>query len=192
MSPGSVKTMFNELDDDLKKAATTKFDIDNACDSEEFDIEDEVDDSHDYSDPGNVFIDEDNIIDECDIDVSLFKVSKSVDLGTYRSCSMRENDLDVIDNNEFKSDMDYVQKKKLKEYRKQLMVKEDGKANSDVLLNNMCEVFNGRIVGGTHKPIITGLEYVEEYCMKRIVNVENVIAKNDMLVFYKCHLTLLC
>ncbi|GKD12260.1 hypothetical protein Tco_1196667, partial [Tanacetum coccineum] len=39
------------------------------------------------------------------------------------------------------------------------------------LLLNICEVFNGKIVG------ITLLEYIGEYCMKRIVNVQGVIDK---------------
>ncbi|GKD67302.1 hypothetical protein Tco_1309410 [Tanacetum coccineum] len=44
-----------------------------------------------------------------------------------------ENDLDVIDNNEFESDcgyeddVNYVRKKKLREYMKQLRAKEDAK-----------------------------------------------------------------
>ena len=52
-----------------------------------------------------------------------------------------------------------------------------GRAHSDVLLNNMCEVFNGKLVGGRHQPIITALEYVREYCMQRIVNVVHTIDK---------------
>lgn len=54
-----------------------------------------------------------------------------------------------------------------------------GRANFDVLLNNMCQVFYGKIVGGMNKPIITALEYIIEYCMKRIVNVLNVIGKSN-------------
>ncbi|GJU62560.1 heat stress transcription factor B-4-like protein [Tanacetum coccineum] len=52
-----------------------------------------------------------------------------------------------------------------------------GRAKSDLLLNNICEVFNGKIVGGRDKPVITLLEYIREYCMKRIVNVQGVIDK---------------
>ncbi|GJU27684.1 heat stress transcription factor B-4-like protein [Tanacetum coccineum] len=52
-----------------------------------------------------------------------------------------------------------------------------GRAKSDLLLNNICEVFNGKIVGGRDKPMITLLEYIREYCMKRIVNVQGVIDK---------------
>ncbi|GJY95913.1 hypothetical protein Tco_0512274 [Tanacetum coccineum] len=46
------------------------------------------------------------------------------------------------------------------------------RAKSDLLLNNICVVFNGKIVGGRDKPVITLLEYIREYCMKRIVNVQ--------------------
>ncbi|GKB45577.1 hypothetical protein Tco_0896330 [Tanacetum coccineum] len=52
-----------------------------------------------------------------------------------------------------------------------------GKAKSDLLLNNICEVFNGKIVRGRDKLVITLLEYIREYCMKRIVNVKGVIYK---------------
>ncbi|GJU77103.1 heat stress transcription factor B-4-like protein [Tanacetum coccineum] len=52
-----------------------------------------------------------------------------------------------------------------------------GRAKSNLLLNNICEVFNGKIVGGRDKPVITLLEYIREYCMKRIVNVQSVIDK---------------
>ncbi|GJT28202.1 hypothetical protein Tco_0908477 [Tanacetum coccineum] len=53
----------------------------------------------------------------------------------------------------------------------------NGRAKSDLLLNNICEVFNGKIVGGKDKPVITLLEYIMEYYMKRIVNVQSVIDK---------------
>ncbi|GKB88972.1 heat stress transcription factor B-4-like protein [Tanacetum coccineum] len=52
-----------------------------------------------------------------------------------------------------------------------------GRAKSDLLLNNICEVFNSKIVRGRDKPMITLLEYIMEYCMKRIVNVQGVIDK---------------
>lgn len=48
-----------------------------------------------------------------------------------------------------------------------------------MLLNNMCEVLNGKIVDGRDKPIITALEFIREYCMKRIVNVGKVIVKTN-------------
>ncbi|GJW58510.1 putative RNA-directed DNA polymerase [Tanacetum coccineum] len=39
------------------------------------------------------------------------------------------------------------------------------------------KIFNGKIVGGSGKPVITLLEYTREYCMKRIINVQSVIEK---------------
>ncbi|GJU67501.1 hypothetical protein Tco_1253760 [Tanacetum coccineum] len=52
-----------------------------------------------------------------------------------------------------------------------------GRAHSDVLLNNICEAFNGKIVQGSDEPIITTLEFIRDCCMKRIVNVLKVIDK---------------
>ncbi|GKB75387.1 hypothetical protein Tco_0942282, partial [Tanacetum coccineum] len=57
------------------------------------------------------------------------------------------------------------------------LVEVESRAKSDLLLNNICEVFNGKIVGGRDKPVITLLEYIREYYMKRIVNVQGVINK---------------
>ncbi|KAI3744887.1 hypothetical protein L1987_57983 [Smallanthus sonchifolius] len=51
------------------------------------------------------------------------------------------------------------------------------RSKSDVLLNNMCEVFNAKLVEGRDKPIISALEYVREHMMKRIANVSMVIDK---------------
>ncbi|GJY11901.1 hypothetical protein Tco_0381210 [Tanacetum coccineum] len=51
------------------------------------------------------------------------------------------------------------------------------RAKSDLFLNNICEVFNGKIVGGRDKLVIILLEYIREYCMKRIVNIQSVIDK---------------
>nr|GEY36711.1 hypothetical protein [Tanacetum cinerariifolium] len=47
----------------------------------------------------------------------------------------------------------------------------------DLLLNNICQVFNGKIVRGRDKLVIILLEYIKEYCMKRIMNVQGVIDK---------------
>ncbi|KAK9056764.1 hypothetical protein SSX86_024127 [Deinandra increscens subsp. villosa] len=52
-----------------------------------------------------------------------------------------------------------------------------GRSTSDILLNNLCEVFNRQLTGGRDKPIITCLEYIREYLMKRIVGVHKLIAK---------------
>ncbi|XP_035842103.1 uncharacterized protein LOC118488828 [Helianthus annuus] len=49
-----------------------------------------------------------------------------------------------------------------------------GRALSDVILNNMCEVFNSKILDARDKPVITLLEFIREYLMRRIVNVLRV------------------
>ncbi|KAK1425488.1 hypothetical protein QVD17_20840 [Tagetes erecta] len=53
-----------------------------------------------------------------------------------------------------------------------------GKAKCDILLNNLCEVFNKQLVGGRDKPIITCLEYIREYMMKRIIGVHKLISNS--------------
>ncbi|KAI3757304.1 hypothetical protein L6452_04838 [Arctium lappa] len=57
-----------------------------------------------------------------------------------------------------------------------------GRPHCDVLLNNMCKVFNRQLIDGCDTPIITTLEYIREYLMKRIVNVGMVIAKSEGLL----------
>ncbi|GKD71229.1 hypothetical protein Tco_1325319, partial [Tanacetum coccineum] len=54
-----------------------------------------------------------------------------------------------------------------------------GRAKSDILLNNLCEYFNGKILDARDAPIITALEYIREYLMRRMVNVIAVINKTD-------------
>lgn len=46
-----------------------------------------------------------------------------------------------------------------------------------MLINNICEVFNGQLVDGRDQPIIACLELIREYLMKRFVAVQKVIAK---------------
>jgi hypothetical protein len=53
-----------------------------------------------------------------------------------------------------------------------------GRALSDVLLNNMCEVFNGKIVEGKDKL----LEFIREYLMRRIFTVLKNIDKSEGLL----------
>ena len=48
---------------------------------------------------------------------------------------------------------------------------------SDMLLNNLWEVFNSKLIEGRDKPIISCLEYIMEYMMKRICNVVKVQSK---------------
>nr|GEV40252.1 hypothetical protein [Tanacetum cinerariifolium] len=54
-----------------------------------------------------------------------------------------------------------------------------GKAKSNILLNNMCEVLNRKLVDRKDKPIITSLEYIRGYLMKRIVIVQKLQDKCD-------------
>ncbi|KAJ0833773.1 putative Zinc finger, SWIM-type [Helianthus annuus] len=51
-----------------------------------------------------------------------------------------------------------------------------GRAKCDMLLNNICEVFNKQLVQGRDKPVITCLEFIREYLMKRIVMVHKMQA----------------
>ncbi|XP_071699242.1 uncharacterized protein [Rutidosis leptorrhynchoides] len=53
------------------------------------------------------------------------------------------------------------------------------RALSDVLLNNMCEVLNKCLLEARDKPIITALEYVREYLMRRIIVVKVKLSKAD-------------
>ncbi|KAL4568508.1 hypothetical protein LXL04_024122 [Taraxacum kok-saghyz] len=51
------------------------------------------------------------------------------------------------------------------------------RAISDILLNNLCEVFNSKLIQARDKPIISCLEFIRQYLMKRICNVLKVIGK---------------
>nr|GEX27349.1 hypothetical protein [Tanacetum cinerariifolium] len=53
------------------------------------------------------------------------------------------------------------------------------RTKSDVLLNKMFEVFNGKLVAGRDRPIIATFEFAREYLMKRIVNVNKLIDRCD-------------
>ncbi|KVH93579.1 hypothetical protein Ccrd_004371 [Cynara cardunculus var. scolymus] len=44
-------------------------------------------------------------------------------------------------------------------------------SHTDILLNNICEVFNKQLLDARYKPICSTLEYIRVYLMKRIVNV---------------------
>ena len=54
-----------------------------------------------------------------------------------------------------------------------------GRAHCDLLINNVCEVFNRQLLDARDSPIITALEHVREYLMKRIVIVQKIIEKCD-------------
>ncbi|GKC14471.1 hypothetical protein Tco_1011253 [Tanacetum coccineum] len=52
-------------------------------------------------------------------------------------------------------------------------------AHCDLLINNICEVFNRQLLEAKDSPIITALEHVREYLMKRIVVIQKIIEKCD-------------
>nr|GEZ18094.1 hypothetical protein [Tanacetum cinerariifolium] len=56
------------------------------------------------------------------------------------------------------------------------------RARCDLLINNVCEVFNRQLLDARDSPIITALEFMREYLMKRIVIVQKVIQKCDGLL----------
>ena len=53
---------------------------------------------------------------------------------------------------------------------------------SDILLNNLCESFNGAIVHARDKPIITLLEMIRCYIMKRVESKLAYVSKWKHLV----------
>ena len=57
-----------------------------------------------------------------------------------------------------------------------------GRAHTDCLLNNLCEVFNSKIEDSRDQPIITCLEYIREYLMKRLCVVQAAINKCETLL----------
>ncbi|KAL4562472.1 hypothetical protein LXL04_034678 [Taraxacum kok-saghyz] len=57
-----------------------------------------------------------------------------------------------------------------------------GRAHTDSLLNNLCEVFNSKIEDARDQPIITCLEYIREYLMKRLCVVQAAINKCETLL----------
>ena len=54
-----------------------------------------------------------------------------------------------------------------------------GRARCEILINNLCVAFKSKLIDGRDKQIIGCLEYIREYLMKRIMNVEHVIDKSD-------------
>nr|KAJ0226538.1 hypothetical protein LSAT_V11C100017040 [Lactuca sativa] len=52
-----------------------------------------------------------------------------------------------------------------------------GKAHCDALLNNLCETLNSKIFKGRDKPIITCLEFIREYIIKKLLIIQNTIDK---------------
>nr|GEU53953.1 hypothetical protein [Tanacetum cinerariifolium] len=61
--------------------------------------------------------------------------------------------------------------------------KKMGRAKCDLPINNICEVFNRQLVDGGDQPIITCLEYIVEYSMKRIVATEYNVQWNGGFLY---------
>ena len=57
-----------------------------------------------------------------------------------------------------------------------------GRSHCYALLTNLCDSFNSKLGEGCDTPIITCLEFIEEYIMKKIVNVEKEIARAASLL----------
>ncbi|XP_023735921.1 uncharacterized protein LOC111883830 [Lactuca sativa] len=57
-----------------------------------------------------------------------------------------------------------------------------GRAHTDCLLNNLCEVFNSKLDEGWDKPFISCLEYIRVYLMKRLCVVQKEIDKCEGLL----------
>ena len=58
-----------------------------------------------------------------------------------------------------------------------IVYQKTGRAKCEILVNNLCESLNSKLLDGRDKPIIGCLEYIREYLMKRTVNVQNFIDK---------------
>nr|KAJ0204430.1 hypothetical protein LSAT_V11C500267940 [Lactuca sativa] len=52
-----------------------------------------------------------------------------------------------------------------------------GRSHCQMLLNNMCEIFNGKLIDVIDKPIISALEYIREYLMRGVCSIQKAIDK---------------
>ena len=52
-----------------------------------------------------------------------------------------------------------------------------GRCHCDLLLNKVCEVFNRQLIEARDQPIITALEYIQKYLMKRKMKFNKIMAK---------------
>ncbi|KAL4588918.1 hypothetical protein LXL04_001818 [Taraxacum kok-saghyz] len=141
----------------------------------------------DDSEDSDYWVDEENLIPDIEVDMRDFHMSIDTDvefmerpLNTNRGLDDNGNteELDVIDNDAW----DYVEEDSCLDRKRRAVLKDLGKENvwrslTDMLLNNLCEVFNFKLIEGRDKPIISCLEYIREYMMKRICNVVKVQSK---------------
>nr|GEX14958.1 transposase, MuDR [Tanacetum cinerariifolium] len=146
--------------------------------------------SDDDSD-SDFLVDPNNMIDDVEVDMAEFRsnIDANVEwVGSKAILTMEEKEfevekvnLDELDSGSY-SEYEGERKKALKMYHKMnkanaFNAESSGRAHYNVLLNNMCEVLNRQLVDGRDKPIKTCLEFIREYLMKRIVNVQKATKK---------------
>ncbi|GJQ92291.1 hypothetical protein Tco_0003430 [Tanacetum coccineum] len=173
-------------DEGIDTTYKTEYDVQS---SEDAGIDDDDDVDEDF------LVDEENEIVEPYVDVHLFGISIDLpfdNIGVTNLVSddvLEGDDVDVINGDGFDSDPEakdrvYLHsiesKRNLKLYKNDgarirarcdgkvpVFTMSQGRAKYDLLLNNICEVFNGKIVGGRDKPVITLLEYIRGGWLKR-------------------------
>nr|GEU36652.1 hypothetical protein [Tanacetum cinerariifolium] len=165
-------------DEGIDTTYETEYDVQSSEDTG-IDEDDDVDE--------DFLVDKYNEIVELDIDVYLFGISMDLpfdNTNLVRDDVLEREDVDFINADGFDSDLGNDEERNYKKRRlaelwtkMEGLINASGRAKSNLLLNNICEVFNGKIVGGRDKPVIKLLECIKKYCMKRIVNVQGVIDK---------------
>ncbi|GJY43027.1 mutator type transposase [Tanacetum coccineum] len=155
-------------------------------DEEESGTEEDDSDSEDDED---YFFDEETYLEEVNVDMADYHFNIDVDVEWVRHSEIEQEQMEKGLSN---IDVRALKKKtrKDKELNKMLglviqlgLIEERGqivgRAESDILLNNLCECFNGKILDARDAPIITALEYTREYLMRRMENVIAMIKKTD-------------
>nr|GEU60418.1 zinc finger, CCHC-type [Tanacetum cinerariifolium] len=148
----------------------------NGSDSEDLDY----DPNHD-----DVFDDDEHIVKEVHVNMNNFSFTVDPKHDTSIGVvDIQEDDLDVIDYDSFGRG---VCKEMLwnaaKATSKGEFKKKIGRAKCDLLINNVCEVFNRHLVDGRDQPIITCSKYIREYLMKRIVATEYNVQWNGGFLY---------
>nr|GEU93502.1 hypothetical protein [Tanacetum cinerariifolium] len=162
--------------------------IDTAYETE-YDVQSSEDACTDDEDE-DFYVDEENEIVELDVDAYLFGISMYVPFDNICvtnlvSCNVLEgDDVDVINTDGFDSKpgkddeiSNYRRRRRNLKLYKNDSVKIRARCNGKVPVFIMSQGFNGKTVGGRDKPVITLLEYIREYCMEKIANVQSVIDK---------------
>nr|GEZ43212.1 hypothetical protein [Tanacetum cinerariifolium] len=154
----------------------------------EYDVQYSKDASTDDDDDDDVdkdfLADEENEIVEPDVDVYLFVISMDLpfdNIGITNLVSddvLEGEDVDVINADGFDSDPGQVLKAVGLDLNNGIyplayaLVEAESRAKYDLLLNNICEVFNGKIVRGRDKPELTGIpcKHPVAFCWNMALN----------------------